>query len=112
MFACSVTVWALLTEDTAAVKLTLLALTGTVTVVGRVTAALLLVRLTLSPPLGAAAVSVNAQALVPAPLMVELAQENVLNVGAVEVPFPPDVPLTLDVPIICAVPQPMMRTEK
>jgi hypothetical protein len=112
VLACSVTVWALLTGDTVAVKFTLIALIGTITVDGRVTAALLLVRLTLNPPLGAASVSVNVQISVPALFMVELAQESVLNVGAADVLLTPDVPLTPEVPICCTVPQPMMRVEK
>jgi hypothetical protein len=57
-----------------AVKLALLAPAATVTVAGTVTAELLLDRLTLTPPLGAAALSPTVQVSVPAPVIVPLAQ--------------------------------------
>jgi hypothetical protein len=60
-------------------------------VAGTVTAALLLDRLTLRPPLGAAAFSVTVQASVPEPVMDELLQESEVSAAAgvpvVPVPF-------------------------
>jgi hypothetical protein len=61
---------------------------GTVTVTGTVTAGLLLDRLTLSPPLAAAAFSVTVQASVPAPVIDALLQVSALNTGATGVPVP------------------------
>jgi hypothetical protein len=63
----------------------LVALAGTVTVAGNVTAALLLARLTLNPPLAAAAFSVTVQASVPDPVMDVLLQESAVSTG---VPVP------------------------
>jgi hypothetical protein len=63
----------------------LVALAGTVTVAGNVTAALLLATLTLNPPLGAAAFSVTVQASVPAPVIDVLLQESAVSTG---VPVP------------------------
>lgn len=77
--ADNVTVCAAATADTFAVKPTLVALAGTVTEPGTVTAELLLDRLTASPPLGAAAVSVTVHASVPNPVMVALLQDRVLS---------------------------------
>ena len=71
----------------------LVAFAGTVTVLGTVPAELLLDRLTLSPPLGAAAVSVTVHASVPDPVMVPLLQYSALN-AAEPVPVVP-VPLRL-----------------
>jgi hypothetical protein len=79
--AVSVTAWAVLTDDTAALNPELIALAGTVTVVGTVTAPLLLDRLTLSPPLGAAPLSVTVHASVTDPVIDALLQERVLNVA-------------------------------
>ncbi len=67
--AVSVTVCAVLTEETVAVKLAVVAPAATVTVAGTVTAELLLARLTVNPPLAAAAFSVTVQLSVPAPVM-------------------------------------------
>jgi hypothetical protein len=80
------------TDETVAVKAALVAFAGTVTVAGTVTAMLLLERLILRPPLGAAALSVTVQASVPAPVMDALLQEIPLNaaetpVAAVPVPL-------------------------
>jgi hypothetical protein len=50
-----------------------------VTLLGTVTAALLLDRFTFSPPLGAEAVSPTVQASVPDPVMAPLLQDNALN---------------------------------
>lgn len=71
----------------------LVALAGTVTVLGTVTAELLLDRFTINPPLGAAAVSVTGHASVPDPIIVPLLQYSALN-AAVLVPVVP-VPLRL-----------------
>lgn len=64
-----------------AVNATVVDLAATVTVAGTVTAVLLLERLTFSPPLGAGALSVTAQASVPDPAMDALWQETALNTG-------------------------------
>jgi hypothetical protein len=88
-----VTVWAARTDDTVAGNPVLVAFAGTVTVAGTVTAVLLLDRLTLRPPLGAAAFSVTMQESVPEPVMDALLQESALNaaagVPAVPVPLRP-----------------------
>jgi hypothetical protein len=86
--AVSVAVCVVPTEDTVAVKLALVALAGTVTVAGIVTAVLLLERFTLSPPLPAAAFSVTVQESVPAPVIDALPQESPLNVPATASPVP------------------------
>lgn len=87
--AVRVATWLELTDITVAVNGTLLALAGTVTVAGTVTAALLLDRLTLSPPLGAAAFSAAVQASVPDPVMDPLLQESALKAGGLlVVPVP------------------------
>jgi hypothetical protein len=65
-FAVSVTVVAVLTEDTVAVKLALVAPAGTVTEAGTLTAELLLASATANPPLAAAPFSVTVQLSVPA----------------------------------------------
>jgi hypothetical protein len=69
----------------------LVAFTGTVTVLGTVTAELLLDRFTVSPSLGAEAVRVTVQASVPDPVMAPLLQYSALNAvgGAVPVPLRP-----------------------
>lgn len=54
---------------------------GTVIEAGTETAVLLLLRITLVPPLGAAALRVTEQASVPAPLIDELVQESALGTG-------------------------------
>jgi hypothetical protein len=71
-----------------AVNPALVAFAGTVTVLGIVTAELLLDRLTLSPPLGAAAVSVTVHASVPDPVMVPLLQYSALSAAGAAVPVP------------------------
>jgi hypothetical protein len=86
--AVSVTVCAVLNEDTVAAKGALVAPAATVTALGTVTALLLSETLTLIPPLGAAPVSVGVQVTLPGPVIVPLLQENVLNTGAVAVPVP------------------------
>lgn len=83
--AVSVTAWAVPTDDTAAVNPALVALAGTVTVAGTVTAPLLLDRLTLSPPLGAAPLNVIVHASVTDPV-IALLHERVLNVAVAPLP--------------------------
>jgi hypothetical protein len=70
------------------VNAALVALAGTVTVAGSVTAVLLLNRVTVSPPLAAAAFSVTVQASVPEPVMDPLVQVSVLNTAAAAIPVP------------------------
>jgi hypothetical protein len=70
-----------LTEDTAAAKLVVVAPAATVTLAGTTTAVLLLARLTARPPLGAAAFSVTVQLSVPAAVIDALAQLNPLKIG-------------------------------
>jgi hypothetical protein len=77
--AVSVADCAVATGNTVAVKTVLVVFAGTVTVPGTVTAALLLDRLTMSPPDGAAALSVTVQESVPEPVMDVLLQERALN---------------------------------
>jgi hypothetical protein len=79
LLAVSVTASGVATDDTLAVNSALVAFAGTVTAPGTVTAALLLERLTLSPPLGAAVLNVTVQASVPAPAVEALLQESALN---------------------------------
>jgi hypothetical protein len=87
--AVRVTVCVELTDDTAAVKLALVALAGIVTDAGTVTALLLLERPTLTPPLGAALLSVIVQTSEPDPVIEALPQESALSGGgAVVVPDP------------------------
>ena len=86
--AVIVTACAVATEATVAVNPTLVAFAGTVTVLGTVTAELLLDRLTLSPPLGAAAVSVTVHASVPDPVMTPLLQYSALSAAGAAVPVP------------------------
>jgi hypothetical protein len=86
--AFSVTACAVPTDDTVAVNPALVAFAGTVTVAGTVTAALLLDRLTLRPPLGASAFSVTMQESVPEPVMDALLQESALKAAGTAVPVP------------------------
>ena len=86
--AVRVTVRAVVTEAIVAEKVTLVAVAGTVTVAGRVTARLLLERLTLSPPLPAAELRVTVQASVPDPVIEALMQESALGVPGAAVPVP------------------------
>jgi hypothetical protein len=72
-------VWAVLTEETVAVKAALVAPAATVTEAGTVTALLPLDRVTLTPPLGAAVLRVTVQASVPEPVMDVLLQLRVLS---------------------------------
>jgi hypothetical protein len=79
--AVRVTVSAMLTEETVAVKLALVAPAATVTEAGTVTALLLLARLTANPPLAAAVFSVTVQLSVPAAVIDPLAQLSALSTG-------------------------------
>jgi hypothetical protein len=72
-----------LTAAIVAVKLPVVAPAATVTLAGRLTAELLLARLTANPPLGAAPLSVTVQLSVPAPVIDELPQLSSLNCGGV-----------------------------
>jgi hypothetical protein len=65
-----------------AVKLAVVDPAATVTEAGTVTAELLLVRLTVKPPLAAAALSVTVQPSVPAPVIELLLQLNPFKTGA------------------------------
>jgi hypothetical protein len=85
--AVSVTACAVVTAETAAANLAVVALAGTVIVAGTATAVLLLERFTLRPPVGAGPVSVTLQASVPAPVKDEVLQKRVLKVPA-ETPVP------------------------
>ena len=96
--AARVTVCAVVTDDTVAVNPALVALAGTTTVAGTVTAVLLLVRPTLKPPLPAAVVSVTVHASLPAPVIDALLQDNALNAAGTAVPVP--VRLTTAVPLV------------
>ncbi len=80
-FAVSATFCAVLTELTVAVKPALVSPAGTLTEAGTVTAALLLNRLTASPPLAAAAFNVTVQLSVPAPVKVLVAQLTPVGTG-------------------------------
>jgi hypothetical protein len=87
--AVRVAVCAVVTEAIVAEKATPVEFAGTVTVAGKVTEVSLLERLTLSPPLPAAALRVTVQASVPAPVIEPLVQENALSVPGAAVPVPP-----------------------
>ena len=73
--------WAVLTEETVAEKLAVLAPAATTTEVGTVTEELLLARLTVKPPVAAAVFSVTVQASVAEPVIDEFAQVMALSVG-------------------------------
>ena len=77
--AVRLTAWSELTDETVAANPALVALAGTATVAGTVTAALLLEMLTVSPALGAAPFNVTVQASVPDPVMDALLQERELS---------------------------------
>jgi hypothetical protein len=96
--AVRVTACAVVTEDTVAVNPALVALAGTTTVAGTVTAALLLARVTLKPPLPAAVVSVTVQASLPDPVIDALLQVSALSAAGTAVPVP--VKLITAVPLV------------
>ena len=79
--AVNVAVCVVLTEATVAVKPVLVDPAGTVTVFGTVTELLLLERLTLNPPVPAAALTLTVHVSVPAPVNRLLEQERPLNDG-------------------------------
>lgn len=76
-----------LTELMVAKKAALVALAGTMTAEGRVTAALLLVRPMLIPPLGAGPLNVTLHVSLPAPVIDPLLQESAVS-AAVAAPVP------------------------
>lgn len=80
-FPDTVTSCAVLTELTVAVNPALVCPAGILIEAGTVTAALLLVRSTVSPPLAAAAFKVTVQLSVPAPVMEPVAQVSALGTG-------------------------------
>jgi hypothetical protein len=86
--AVNVAACAVVTDDTVAVNPALLALAGTTTVAGTVTAALLLTNDTLKPPVPAGPLSVTVHASVPAPVIDALLQDNALNTPDTAVPVP------------------------
>ena len=96
--AVRVTACAVVTEDTVAVNPALVALAGTTTVAGTVTAALLLVKPTLKPPLPAAALSVTVQVSLPEPVIDALLQDSPLKAADTAVPVP--VRLITAVPLV------------
>jgi hypothetical protein len=96
--AVRVTACAVVTEDTVAVNPAVVAFAGITTVAGTVTAALLLVRPTLKPPLPAAALSVTVQVSLPEPVIDPLLQDNPLNAPDPAAPVP--VRLITAVPLV------------
>jgi len=88
VLAVRVTDCAVVTEVTVAVNPALVALAGTTTVAGTVTAVLLLLNPTLTPPLPAAELSVTVQLSLPAPVRDALVQDNEPNVPDTAVPVP------------------------
>jgi hypothetical protein len=84
-----------LTAETVAVKLPVVAPAATVTLAGTVTAELLLARLTANPPLAAAAFRVTVQLSVLAVVIDPLVQLSALNTGK---PVPLRL-ITVDVPL-------------
>jgi hypothetical protein len=79
--AVRVAVWAVVTEETVAVKVAVVEPAATVTEAGTVTDELLLARLTVNPPVGAAAFSATVQLSVPAPVIEPLVQLSPLSTG-------------------------------
>ena len=92
--AVNVTIAPEFTEETVAPKLALVAPPGTVAAGGKVTAALLLVRLTEKPPLAAGAFRITVQPSVPAPDIDPFAQLSPVKTG---IPTPLR-PIAVDVP--------------
>jgi hypothetical protein len=84
-----------LTDETVAVKLAVVAPAATVTEAGTITAELLLATPTANPPLAAATFSVTVQLSVPAPVIDAVLQVKPLNAG---VPEPLRL-ITVDVPL-------------
>jgi hypothetical protein len=77
----SVTFCAVLTDETVAVKLAVLAPAGTVTEAGTDTALLLLSKFTTIPPDAADAFNITEQLSVPAPVIEPLVQLTVVSTG-------------------------------
>jgi hypothetical protein len=94
--AVSVTDCALLTEETFAVNVALVAVAGTVTELGTETALLLLERVTLTPPLGAEPDRLTVHISASDPVIDVLPQFTALTVGVTVVP----VPLRLTVAVV------------
>jgi hypothetical protein len=88
VLAVRVTDCAVVTDVTVAVNPALVALAGTNTVAGTVTAVLLLLSPTLTPPLPAAELSVTVHVSFPAPVSDPLLQDSKLNVPGTAVPVP------------------------
>jgi hypothetical protein len=90
-FSAAVTtaVWALVTVPAVAVKEAVVAAAATVTLAGTVRLALLLVRATGEPPVGAGPLKVTVQALVPGPVNEAGLQVRLLTVAAGTVTTPP-----------------------
>lgn len=86
--AVSIAVWVVVTAATVAVNPVEVAPAGTVTDAGTVTALLLLVRFTISPPGPAAAVSITVQAPLPAPVNELVAQLRALSAPGAALPVP------------------------
>jgi hypothetical protein len=85
-----VAVWFAVTVAAVAVKVVLVVPAGIVTVAGIVKAVLLLERLNVKPPLGAAVFRVAMQAAVPAPVMELLAQFSAVRLGSAAVVAVPE----------------------
>jgi hypothetical protein len=83
-----------------AVNPALVAFAGTVTVLGTVTAELLLDKFTVSPSLGAEAVRVTVQASVPDPVMIPLLQDSALSAAELVPVVPVPLRLITAVPIV------------
>ena len=94
----------MLTAETLAVKLTAVDPSATVTEAGKLTAALLLVRLTVNPPLVAAVLSPTVQMSLAGPVATASTQLNELNAGGFGVAAAVPVPLnpTTRVPFAAA----------
>ena len=90
--AVRVTLWAEVTADTVAEKVTLLDPAGTTTEAGRVTALLLSDRVMVKPPVGAGPESATVQVSLPAPVMLALWQESAprdaMTAAPCLIPFP------------------------
>ena len=98
--AVKVTACPVVTADTVAVNPALLAFAGTTTVAGTVTAALLLTRDTLKPPLPAGPLSATVQASLPDPAMDALLQDSALNVAGTDIAVPVPVRPSIAVPLV------------
>jgi hypothetical protein len=102
-FADNVAVCEEATAATVAVKPALVAPAATVTDAGTLTDPLLLPNVTVTPPVGAAALSATVQLSVPAPVIDPLVQVSALNAGVLPVVAVP-VPLRFTVTVFAALP--------